>query len=186
MRLRPRWWLIGAGVVVLLVVLRFAACQPRPIAVEVARVTRGVVEDAVTNSQAGTVKARMRARVGAERAGRVAAIPHREGSRVKAGEPLLLLDVSTARTQLEVARRDLDAADAAAAAATANATLARQQHERTAKLYEGSMISKGDMDQSKSRLEGAEAELAGAEAHRKSAASAVRLAQDELAHLRVL
>ena len=186
MRPRTRWWLIAAGIVVLIVVLRATAFRPRPIEVEVATVGRGTVEDAVTNSQAGTVKARLRARVGAERAGRVAAIPHREGSRVRAGEPLLLLDESTARTQLEVVGRDLEAAHAAAGAAGAAATLARQQHERTASLFKSSLVSQGEMDLAKSRLESAEAELEGAEAREQRARSAVRLGQDELDHLRVL
>lgn len=186
MRLRARWWLIAGGLLVLVVVLRATACRPRPIEVEVATVARGLVEDAVTNSQAGTVKARLRARVGAERAGRVAAIPHREGSRARRGETLLLLDPSTADTQLEVARRDLEAASAAAEVARAAATLARQQHERTASLFKSGLVSQGEMDLSRSRLEGAEAELLGAQAVDQRARSAVRLAQDELAHLRVL
>ena len=105
MRLSPRWWLIAGGLVVLAFVLRATACRPRPIEVEAVPVARGLVEDAVTNSQAGTVKARLRARVGADRAGRIAAIPRREGSRVRRGETLLLLDASTAETQLVAAQR---------------------------------------------------------------------------------
>lgn len=186
MRIRPRWWLFAAGFVVLIVVLRMTACRPRPIEVEVSTVRRGLVEDAVTNSQAGTVKARLRARVGAERAGRVAAIPCREGARVRKAQPLLLLDASTAATQLDVAKRDLEAAHAAAGAAQSAATLARQQHERTASLFKSGVLSQGEMDQSKSRLESAEAELTGAEARERRARSAVRLAQDELDHMRVL
>jgi HlyD family secretion protein len=172
MRLRARWWVIAAGLLVLVFVLRATACKPRPIEVEVAKVARGLVEDAVTNSQAGTVKARLRARVGAERAGRVAAIPNREGSRVRKGAVLLLLDRSTAETQLELAKRDLEAAGA-------SAILARQQHERTAALFKSGLVPK-------SALESAEAELSGAQARDERARSAVRLAQDELDHMRVL
>ena len=186
MRLRARWWLIAGGLLVLVFVLRATACRPRPLEVEVATVGRGLVEDAVTNSQAGTVKARLRARVGAERAGRVAAIPHREGSRVRRGETLLSLDPSTAHTQLEVAKRDLEAAGAAAAVARAAATLARQQHERTAALFKSGVVAQGEMDLSRSKLESAEAQLLGAQAGDQRARTAVRLAQDELAHLRVL
>ena len=186
MRLRMRWWLIAAGFVVLVVVLRSTACRPRPIEVEVTTVSRGTVEDAVTNSQAGTVKARLRARVGTERAGRVAAIPHREGSRVQAGELLLLLDESTARTQLEAAGRDLEAAHAAAGAAGAAATLGRQQYERIVSLFKSNLVSQGELDLAKSRFESAAAELQGAQAREKRAGSAVRLGKDELNHLRVL
>jgi len=181
-----RWWAIGAGVLVLAFVLRATACRPRPIDVEVVRVTRGPVEDAVTNSQAGTVKARMRARVGVDRAGRVAAIPRREGAHAGKGETLLLLDASTAETQLVAARRDLDAAHAAAEAATSNATLARQQHDRIASLFKSGVVSQGEMDQSKSALESAVAALNGAEARDLGARSAVRQAQNELDHLRVV
>ncbi len=186
MRLRARWWVIAAGLLVLVFVLRATACRPRPIEVEVVKAARGRVEDAVTNSQAGTVKARLRARVGAERAGRVAAIPHREGSRARRGEALLLLDHSTAETQREVAKRDLEAASAVAEAARAAATLARQQHDRTASLFKSGLVSQGEMDLSKSRLESAEAELSGAAARDQRARSAIRLAQDELDHMRVL
>ena len=186
MRRGARGWVIGASAVVLIVALRATACRPRPIEVEVTNAGRGAVEDAVTNSQAGTVKARFRARVGAERAGRVAAIPHREGARVKAGQPLLLLDESTARTQLDAARREREAASAAAGAATAEATLAQQQYDRTATLFATKMVSPGDMDLAKSKLESAKAALAGAEARVKGAGAAVTLAQDELDHLRVL
>lgn len=186
MKLRARWWMIAAGLVVLIVVLRTTACRPKPIEVEVANIGRGRVEDAVTNSQAGTVKARLRARVGAERAGRVAAIPCREGTRVRSGQSLLLLDASTAATQLEVARRDLEAAHAMAEAAQSGATLARQQHERAAALFKSGVLSAGEMDQAKSRMESADADLAGAEARERRARSAVKLAQDELDHMRVL
>src|SRR6266850_5352090 len=186
MRIRRRWWLIVAGVVALVALLRATACRPRPIEVETVKVAHGRVEDAVTNSQAGTVKARLRARVGAERAGRVAAIPAREGAHVRRGEQLLVLDGSTARTQLDAARRDLEAAHAAAAVARADATLAKQQFDRTQSLFRSNLISQGEMDQAKSRFEGTVAAQQGAEARELRARSAVRLAQDELEHLRVL
>ena len=186
MRRSARWWAIGAGVLVLVFVLRATACRPRPIEVEVVRVARGRVEDAVTNSQAGTVKARMRARVGVDRAGRVAAIPRREGAHARRGETLLLLDASTAETQMVAARRDLDAAHAAAEAASSNATLARQQYDRIASLFKSGVVSQGEMDQSKSALASAVAARDGAEARDLGARSAVRQAQNELDHLRVL
>lgn len=186
MRRSLRWWLIGAGVLVLAFGLRATACRPRPIEVEVVRVTRGRVEDAVTNSQAGTVKARLRARVGAERAGLVAAIPRREGASARKGETLLQLDASTATNQLEAAERDLDAARATAEAARATATLARQQNDRTASLFKSGVVSQGEMDQSKSQVENAEAQENNAAARERRAQSAVRLAQDELAHMKVL
>ena len=178
--------MVVAAVVALLVVLQLTVFRPRPIEVEGVRATRGLVEDAVTNSQAGTVKARLRARVGAERAGRVASIERREGARVKRGELMIQLDPSTAQNQLDVAQRDVEAAAAVVEAARAAATLARQQHDRNTRLFADQLISAGEMDQSRTRLESAAADLQGAEARQQRARSALRLAQNELDHLRVL
>jgi HlyD family secretion protein len=116
----------------------------------------------------------------------VSAIPKREGTSVRRGDAMLLLDSSTAQTQLDVARRDLDALEAAAEAARSAATLARQQHDRIAQLRKSDLMSQGEMDQSNSALERADAELKAAEARLERARSAVHLAQDELQHLRVL
>jgi HlyD family secretion protein len=185
MKLPKRWWAIALGVVALAFVLRSTVFQPAPMQVDVVTVARGVVEDAITNSQAGAVRSRHRARVGAERAGRVSAIPRREGASVRRGEAMLLLDSSTAQNQLDVARRDLDALGAATDAARSGATLARQQHDRTAQLRKSDLVSQGEMDQSASTLESAEAELKAAEARLSRARAAVRLAQDELDHMSV-
>ncbi len=175
-------WLVAAAVLTLaIVVLRFVM-QPKPIEVEVAVVAPGVVEDLVTNSEGGTVKSRSLARLGAERAGRVAAIPYREGAQVPRGVVLVALDPSTAATRVEATRRDLEAMDAAVAAARATEVLARQTLNRSEPLAEKGMISGGEMDEVRARLDAATAETRVAEARRAGARSAVRLAEDDLAH----
>ena len=180
-----RWLLIGAAAVLVLAALRFTLFRPRPIEVDVAKVQRGMVEDAVTNSQAGTVKSRRRARVGAERAGLVAAIPHREGSAVRRGAVLVQLDASSARVQLDLSQRDRDALRAGLESARAGAVLARQEFERAERLHAQGVLAQEQMDLARSKRDGAEAELKAAEARLERADSAVRLAQNELAHLRV-
>jgi len=159
------------------------AFRPRPIAVEVAEIARGPVEDVVANSEAGTVKTRAQARLGAERAGRVVDIPFREGSQVRRGDIVLRLDDSSARTQLVAARRDSQALDALQGAARSAERLARQNFDRTTELRDKAMVSQADMDEARSKLEAAEAERQAAEARVQSAESAVRLARDELDHL---
>ena len=61
---RFRWIIIIAVVVLGIWVLRATVLAPKPIAVETATVERGVVEETVTNSQAATVRSRLRTRVG--------------------------------------------------------------------------------------------------------------------------
>src|SRR5512137_607987 len=81
--------LIAAGVI-----LRFTVFAPDPVVVRVVAAEKGRVEETVTNSRAGTVKARRRAKLAPETGGRVVALPHRRGSRVRKGEVLLRIDDS--------------------------------------------------------------------------------------------
>ena len=178
-----RKWLVGLVVAVgLLFVLRQCAI-PKPIAVATVAARRGVVEDIVANSEGGTVRSRAQARLGVERAGRVATIYFREGARVARGAVILSLDSSSAVTRLEGARRDYEALHAAHQAAHAAELLARQNLARVEPLRRQGLLSAEDLDQARSRLDAAAAELRVAEARRAGAESAVRLARDELAHL---
>ena len=79
-------WLIRlavlAALVAAVVVLRVTLFAPQPVRITVVRAERGRVESTVTNTKAGTVTARWRARLSPEIGGRVVAIPQREGARV--------------------------------------------------------------------------------------------------------
>jgi HlyD family secretion protein len=180
-----RWLMIIGAVVLVMVVLQATLLRPRPLEVEVARAERDTVEDAVANSQAGTVKARFRSRLGIERAGRVDRIPLREGARARRGEVLVQLETSTALTQLEAARRDLETQRAMLESARAAATQAQRDFDRTQRLRASDLVSDAQMDQARTATDGAQADLHAAQARAERAAAAVRLAQDELEHLRV-
>jgi HlyD family secretion protein len=166
-------------------VLMRTCFRERAIEVEVASAEIGPVEDVVVNSEAGTVKARSRARLGVEAHGRVAEIPYRENDHVKRGALLLSLDPATERTRLQAARRDLQVVTATLESARSAATLARQQHDRTAELHARQLASQQQLDEARSRLETAQADLRAAEARLRSAQSAVALARDQLTHLEI-
>jgi HlyD family secretion protein len=183
---RWRRWLIILGTIVLaIVLLRVTLLRPRPLEVEVARAERATVEDAVANSQAGTVKARFRSRLGIERAGRVDRIAFREGATVRRGDVLVQLEVSTARTQLEAARRDQETQVAMLESARAAASKAQRDFDRTQRLRASDLVSEEQMDQAKTATDASQADLRAAQARADRAAAAVRLAQDELDHMRV-
>ncbi len=165
-----------------IVALRLTLFAPKPLDVETATVERGAVEDVVTNSQAGTVRSRHRAQVGAERAGRIASIPKREGTTVRAGEPIVNLDMSTARTELDVAERNLQTQRAMLEGAEAAARLATQEHRRIASLRTQDLVSEETLDAARARLDGAEADLKAAEARVSAAVAAVARARDEIRH----
>src|SRR5512140_3759992 len=101
-----RFWLRLAAVAVVIaagIALRLTVFAPAPVPVRTVAAERGRVEETVTNSRAGTVKARRRAKLAPETGGRVVALPHRRGSRVREGELLLRIEDSLQRAQLRVA-----------------------------------------------------------------------------------
>ena len=63
-------------------------------------VERGTIEETITNTRAGTVKAHRRTRLSPESGGMALAIPFDEGQMVKQGDVLLRLDDSLQRAQL--------------------------------------------------------------------------------------
>ena len=180
-----RWILVFIAIVVAVVVLRVTLFRPKPIEVEVTRAEPGLVEDAVTNSQAGTVKSRRRARIGAQRAGRVSIIHRREGDEAQVGDRLLELDATTTRTQLDVTQREVEATRAGLAGLEAGAKLARQDFNRLEKLVAGGVVSTSTVETARSRLDGAEADLSAARSRLKRAEASARLAGEELDQMSV-
>jgi HlyD family secretion protein len=181
-----RWSLIVVGVIVLIVALRATACRPKGLEVDAARVEKGAVEDAVTNSEAGTLRARERAKLGADQLGRVLAIPKREGSTFKKGDVLVQLDPDAAHMRLDLARRNAEAALSAAAQARATAALADRDFERLSTLGDRGLSSPGELDAIKARRDETHAALDAALANESSARSQVQLASNALEHLAIL
>lgn len=182
---RWRWALIALGVVAVVTLLRLTVWKPAAIEVEVATIGRGVVEDVVTNSQAGTVRARRRSRLGAERAGRVMAIPRREGAAVRRGDALVMLDPSSASERLGLAHSEREVAAATLESARAAYEFARGEFDRVSQLFERQVIAQGEFDQAKSSHDRSRADLSAAEAGLARAAANQRIAKDDLDHMRV-
>jgi len=178
--------LVAVGAITAIVLLQTLVFRPKAIPVEVVRAEKGEVEDAVSNSQAGTLKARRRSRLGAERAGRAVQIPRREGEAVARGDLLVQLDTATAAHQLDLAGRDLDVQKASLASARATSDLAKLQFDRAEELHRRKVIADGEMDQTRTRLDEAHAALAAAEAAVERARAGVRIARDDLDHMKVV
>jgi HlyD family secretion protein len=149
---RPRrsGWLRLLVVLVILaaavVALRLTVFAPAPVRVTVAMVTRGAVEETVTNSRAGTVKARRRAQISPEVGGRVVALPYRAGQRVPAGAVVLRLADAVPGAQLQVSQRELAAAEAQARQACLAAEQARRDVERNRTLQAQGIVASDVMD----------------------------------------
>ncbi|MGD2115174.1 MAG: efflux RND transporter periplasmic adaptor subunit [Acidobacteriota bacterium] len=179
-----RRWLVRLGVlaalVVLVTALRWTVFRPDPIAVTATEIGRGTVEETVTNSRAGTVQARRRAKLSPEVGGLVVATPHREGSRVTAGEVLLQLDDDLQRAELELARRALSAAEAMRDQACLESERAVRERDRLARLAADDIVSEDLLDEATTRAESYAAACTAARAEVERSAGAVALARTQL------
>lgn len=151
--------------------------RPSPVPVTIYRAERGVVEERVTNSKAGTVKARRRARLSPEIGGRVSFIGARHGERVEAGEVLLRISDEDLRASLELARREVTSALATARVACFAADLAGRELQRNLDLKDDRIVSVEILDRLESERDSAVARCEAARATVSTAEASVGLAR---------
>ncbi len=143
----PKWMLGTAiGLAAGALLLRLTLFAPETIAVKAVRIEAGRVEAIITNTRAGTVKARRRAKMTPEIGGRVVQIAHREGERVKAGAVLLRLHDATQRAQLLLAKESRRAAEAGRQQACISRDHAGRELARKSKLAEQAIVSEDLLD----------------------------------------
>jgi HlyD family secretion protein len=171
---------IVAAAVAVFFVLRATVFKPDPVPVMVATVDRGPVESSVTNSRAGTVRTRKRAKLSPELGGQVAELPFHEGDRVRAGDVVLRLDDSAQRAQLELARREVTAAEAERERACITAERAGRELVRSRALADDELISTDMLDGLDSAKRAADAACRAARANAARADAAVHVANVQL------
>ncbi|MBI4169086.1 MAG: efflux RND transporter periplasmic adaptor subunit [Acidobacteria bacterium] len=179
-----RWWkrlAIVAALVAAGIALRLTVFRPAPVPVTVYRLARGTVEETVTNSKAGTVKARRRAKISPEIGGRVAFIGFRPGARVRKGDVLLRISDSDLKASLALARQDLATAQASAREACLSADLARRDLERNRDLQDQRIISAEILDRLESQSAAATARCEAVRAAAERAQASIELAAANLA-----
>jgi HlyD family secretion protein len=169
-----------AGLAALAVVLRLTVFAPAPVAVRVVLAEKGRVEETVTNSRAGTVKARRRAKLAPETGGRVLELPRRRGARVKKGDLLLRVDDALQGAQLRLAGDERRTALAQRDQACLAAERAGRDRERTAKLGSDGLVSADVLDRVESEARATDAACRAARANAERAESAVALARATL------
>ncbi len=177
-------WLIRlailVGVVILFMVLKATVLAPDPVPVRLTSVERGTVEETVTNSRAGTVTARRRAKLSPEIGGQVVAVPHREGATVEAGAVVLQLDDRSQRAQLDLSERERQAARAEQERACLAAQRAERELERMRTLADEEIVSTDLLDSVESAHLTADAACRTAAANTARAQAAVAVARTAL------
>ena len=154
-----KWILIS-----ILVMAGFYWLRIRPIPVEGYQVAQGEIVAEVMGT--GTLEAKVQTIVSTKIPGRILEMRVDQGDQVRAGQPLLQLDDSEFRQQVEIARSALDAAKATvermqADAVRSQAVLeqARIEYRRRETLFSSKSIAANEMDKRKEELKVAEADL---------------------------
>jgi HlyD family secretion protein len=156
--------------------------RPDPVPVTVYRLRRGTVEETVTNSKAGTVKARRRAKISPEIGGRVDFIGFRPGQRVRKGDVLLRIRDSDLKAALALAEQDLESAKANSMEACVSADLAARELKRIKDLLlqDNRIVSHEMLDQAQSQSDSAAARCQAGRAAIQRAQAAIELSRANL------
>ncbi|WP_456380212.1 efflux RND transporter periplasmic adaptor subunit [Thiolapillus sp.] len=145
--------LAGAAVAALI----FWLMQPNPVSVLVAEVDRGMVQDSVANTRAGTIKACRRSGLSPSIGGQIVRMPIKEGDRVKQGQVLLEFWNDDLAAQLVLAQRQVRAAEAGAKRACVLADTARRESRRLQELHKKKLASAEVTDQAVGETRAAQA-----------------------------
>jgi HlyD family secretion protein len=152
-----RKWIVRIALFVVVIaailVSRATVFAPKPILVRVIEVEKGRVESTVTNSKAGTVKARRRAAISPEVGGRVTEILFHKGDTVHEGDLIVRLNDDAQKARLEHSRRALAAARSSYEQACVRAERDRRALERNEKLAEEKVIPVDLLDEIRSQFE---------------------------------
>jgi len=154
--------------------------RPEPVHVPVAEPGRGVVEETVANTRAGTVEASRRARIAPDISGQVTRLAVSEGDRVEADAVLLELWNADRRAELELSESRLQATEAKAEQACQEAEAAAREAQRLLELRKKGMASEEAMDKAVTRRESARAACRAARAEVDVAKSRVASARARL------
>jgi HlyD family secretion protein len=127
--------LIALAVIVLAAAAAWFATRPKPVAVIAAPADAGRVEATVANTRAGSVMACRRAKLATPLGGRIARMPVKKGSVVKAGDVLLELWKEDLTARERVAREQLETAKARVAEACQLAENAASEARRARELH---------------------------------------------------
>jgi HlyD family secretion protein len=177
----PRWLLytlpvLGAAAVA----LRLTVLAPEAVPVRVVAVEMGGVETTVSNTKAGTLTARRRAKMSPENAGLVIEVAVAEGEDVQAGQALLRLSDATQQAQLVLARESLRASQAALLEACLSRDRARREFTRKRQIAQQGVLSADALDRLETAYQVAEASCNAAGAQSKRAGAQVAVAEAEL------
>ncbi|MEQ8231673.1 MAG: efflux RND transporter periplasmic adaptor subunit [Gammaproteobacteria bacterium] len=178
-------WLFAVVVLAALGAAAWYFTRPAPVAVRVANVARGTVQETVANTRVGTVEACRRARMSPAAAGQVALLNVAEGSTVGADDVLLEIWNDDLKAELRLAEAEAGAARSRAEEACAIATGARREADRLARLRAGKLVSEEVADEAETRADSQQAACEAALASTRVSAARISVASAAIERTRL-
>ncbi|WP_456417884.1 efflux RND transporter periplasmic adaptor subunit [Thiolapillus sp.] len=160
--------------------------RPKAVPVLVAQASRGMVQDSVANTRAGTIKACRRSGLSPSIGGQIVRMPIREGDRVKQGQVLLEFWNDDLAAQLVLAQRQTKAAQAKARQACVVADTARRESRRLQELYRKKLASAEVTDKAVGETRAAQAACEAAKVNVEVSLAQVDVAQAALQRTRLV
>jgi HlyD family secretion protein len=182
---RPLRYLIPAALLGGALTAGWYATRPEPIAVRLAQVETGPVEQIVVNTRAGTVKPCRRAHLSPSVGGQINELRVTEGQRVKTGDLLLALWSDDLQAQVELAQGEAAAARAKSQGACLQAAQGRREALRLKKLRRDKLVSEEAEDQAETSANALQADCEAAQATAKMQAARIGVARANLAKTRL-
>ena len=169
---------LAVVVIALLAAALWWFSRPKPIAVSVKAIDRGLVEASIANTRAGTIEACQRTKLSPILGGRIEILAVKEGDQVKKGQLLMKLWNDDQKAQQTLAASQVELARRRVAEACVVAGNAVREAERVAGLRKQNFVSVSREDQARTE---ADAKTAACE----TAKADVRQAEARLAATRV-
>ena len=182
--MRLRYWIL-----ILLVIAAVAAVllmgRAKPVPVLVKPVEKGLVENTVANTRAGTVEACLRAKLSPSTGGQIAQLEVREGDSVKKGQLLVELWNEDLAAQVKLAESESKASESTAEAVCLQADVAQREADRIKKLKETGAASTEQIDKVVTVAYAKAADCIAAQASIEVSAMTVAVAKAQLAKTRL-
>ncbi|MDD5434504.1 MAG: efflux RND transporter periplasmic adaptor subunit [Nitrospira sp.] len=150
------------------------------ISVKVTRVKKGPIEKTITGVSSGTVEPLKRVKLQALLLLRIKKVNFKEGDRVKEGDVIIKLDDAELSIRLELQKAALTTAELRLHELEEHLRLARQNYERTQRLFEGGVLPDARFDEVKGQITTAEQSFAIAKNAINEAKLSIKLTEEEL------
>ena len=172
------------SVIFLFIIFSFNSGED-PIPVRLHTIEKGAVESTVANTRAGTVKACRRAKLSPTMGGQVVSLNVKRGDKVAQGQLLMELWYDDLQAQVDLARRESNAAEQSAIEACLMADEAQRNADRIGILMKEKLTTEEQADKTRTNAQAGKAACSAAKSRAKVSQSRITVAQASLERTRL-